>query len=111
MEKLPIYATFGVSHVWLIDRDLQTLEAFENREGRWLMLGALAGPDRVSVEPFDALGIAIKQHRYSAKNIKRRPQGVGLSSGSTGQACFSSVQKQEPPVTGRRFPFVRRVHE
>jgi Uma2 family endonuclease len=48
VEKLPIYAAFDVSHVWLIDPDLQTLEAFENREGRWLLLGAFAGRSRVS---------------------------------------------------------------
>ena len=59
MEKLPIYAAFGVSHVWLIDPELETLEAFENREGRWLMLGAFEGQDRVSVAPFDAVGIEL----------------------------------------------------
>jgi Uma2 family endonuclease len=59
VEKLPIYAAFGVSHAWLIDPDLQTLEALENREGRWLMLGAFEGQDRVSVAPFDAVGIEL----------------------------------------------------
>ena len=59
VEKLPIYAAFGVSHVWLIDPELRTLEAFENREGRWLLLGGFEGQDRVSVAPFDAVGIEL----------------------------------------------------
>jgi hypothetical protein len=48
-----------VSRVWLIDPELETLEAFANREGRWLMLGGFEGQDRVSVAPFDAVGIEL----------------------------------------------------
>jgi Uma2 family endonuclease len=44
VEKLPIYAAFGVSRVWLIDPDQQTLEVFENREGALVDVGrALRG--------------------------------------------------------------------
>jgi Uma2 family endonuclease len=57
VEKLPIYAAFGVGHVWLIDPELRTQEAFENREGGWFMLGGFEGEDRVSVAPFEAVGI------------------------------------------------------
>ena len=59
VEKLPIYAAFGVGHVWLIDPELHTLEAFENREGGWFMLGGFEGENRVSVAPFDAVGIEL----------------------------------------------------
>lgn len=54
-QKLPLYAAAGVPHVWLIDPDLRTLEAFENRDGRWLLLGALQNDDPVSLPPFDAI--------------------------------------------------------
>ncbi|MCP4287478.1 MAG: Uma2 family endonuclease [Gammaproteobacteria bacterium] len=55
VEKLPIYADQGVEHVWLVDPDLRTLEAFENRGGQWLMIAALENDNPVSVPPFDAI--------------------------------------------------------
>ena len=54
-EKLPLYAEQGVSHVWLIDPLVRTLEAFENIEGRWLLLATLKDADLVSLPPFDAV--------------------------------------------------------
>lgn len=54
-EKLPIYAAPGVAHVWLIDPLLRTLEAFENREGKWLLLATLKDAESVSLPPFDAI--------------------------------------------------------
>jgi hypothetical protein len=54
-EKLPIYAEHGVAHAWLIDPDLRTLEAFENRGGKWLLLTTLKDQDQVSLPPFDAI--------------------------------------------------------
>ncbi len=54
-EKLPIYAAWGVSHVWLVDPDLRTLEAYANQEGRWLLLATLSEADPVSLPPFDAI--------------------------------------------------------
>ena len=42
VEKLPIYAAHGVQHAWLVDPDLRTLEVFEIRDGKWLLLRALA---------------------------------------------------------------------
>ncbi len=55
IEKMPIYAAQGVCHVWLVDPDLRTLEAFENQDGRWLMIAALENADPVRVPPFDAI--------------------------------------------------------
>lgn len=52
--KLPLYARYGVAHVWLVDPLAQTLEAFELHEGRWLLIAALKDDDRVAVPPFDA---------------------------------------------------------
>jgi len=54
-EKLPIYAEDGVVHVWLVDPQLRTLEAFENKEGKWLLLATLKEQDQVSLPPFDAI--------------------------------------------------------
>jgi len=35
---MPLYARFGVKHLWLIDPLARTLEAFELREGRWSLV-------------------------------------------------------------------------
>lgn len=55
VQKLPVYAAAGVAHVWLVDPVLRTLEAFENQQGRWLLLGAFKNDDAVAVAPFDAV--------------------------------------------------------
>jgi Uma2 family endonuclease len=59
VEKLPIYARWGVKNVWLIDPDLRTLEAFENVDGRWLLVATLKDDDAVSLSPFDAISFSL----------------------------------------------------
>jgi len=58
-EKLPIYAHHKVSHAWLVDPDLRTLEVFENRDGRWLLLTVLKDAAPVSQPPFDAISFSL----------------------------------------------------
>nr|VFK52008.1 MAG: Putative restriction endonuclease [Candidatus Kentron sp. TUN] len=53
--KMPLYAAFGVGHLWLIDPGLQTLEVFESQEGKWFLWGTFQENDTVSAPPFDAL--------------------------------------------------------
>ena len=55
VEKLPLYAAFGVRHAWLVDPELRTLEVFENRDGKWLLLTAFENDNAVSIAPFDAI--------------------------------------------------------
>lgn len=55
VEKLPIYASHGVKHAWLVDPDLRTLEVFENTGGHWLLLTVLEGDAEVKQPPFDAV--------------------------------------------------------
>ncbi|AHE98297.1 Uma2 family endonuclease [Thioalkalivibrio paradoxus] len=59
VEKLPIYAAAGVRHAWLIDPDLRTLEAFENHDGRWLLLAARENDNPVQLPPFDAISFSL----------------------------------------------------
>jgi len=54
-DKRDIYAREGVSHLWFVDPDARTLEAFELREGQWVLLATLADEDPVSLPPFDAI--------------------------------------------------------
>lgn len=57
--KLPIYAARGVTHVWLIDPDLRTLEVYENRSGHWLLLATHEGAAEVAAAPFDAIRLPL----------------------------------------------------
>lgn len=58
-EKLPLYAQSGVAYCWLVDPDLRTLEVFENREGKWLLLAVLENDASVSQSPFDAIAFGL----------------------------------------------------
>ena len=58
-EKLAIYAGHSVAHAWLVDPDARTLEVFENREGRWLLLAVPKDDAQVSQPPFDAIAFSL----------------------------------------------------
>ena len=45
----------GVAHPWLIDPRDRTLQAFELREGGWMLVGCARDDEPVCVRPFDAL--------------------------------------------------------
>ena len=55
VQKRNLYADAGVSHLWFIDPDARTLEAFALEEGRWVLITALEGQADISVPPFDAI--------------------------------------------------------
>ena len=46
-------------HLWLVDPDARTLEAFELREGKWLLIAALKDDAEVRLAPFDAVAFAL----------------------------------------------------
>ena len=58
-EKRDRYAAAGVRHLWLVDPDARTLEAFEAREGGWLLIAALKDDEEVRVPPCDAVPFAL----------------------------------------------------
>lgn len=55
--KMPIYARFGVAHVWLVDPLKRTLEAYALSAGNWVESGRFGGRDQVAVPPFEAVTI------------------------------------------------------
>ncbi|MDD5297195.1 MAG: Uma2 family endonuclease [Rhodocyclaceae bacterium] len=59
VTKLPLYAHHGVRHAWLVDPDLRTLEVFENRDGKWLLLSALENDAEVREAPFEAASFSL----------------------------------------------------
>ena len=58
-EKRPIYAREGVVHLWHIDPTDRTLEAFELRDGQWLLIASAKDDDPVSIRPFDAIAFSL----------------------------------------------------
>ena len=56
-DKMPIYASAGVGHVWLLDPILETLEVYRLDAGQWTLLRTMKGSCKARVEPFDAVEI------------------------------------------------------
>ena len=54
-EKRPIYARENVRHLWFVDPSARDLEAFELRNGEWVLIATAKDDDPVSVPPFDAI--------------------------------------------------------
>jgi Uma2 family endonuclease len=52
--KLPLYASTGVAHVWLIDPDLATIEVYESIERRPTLVATARDADVVRLPPFGA---------------------------------------------------------
>lgn len=57
--KRPLYAEYGVAHLWLVDPAARSLEAFELRDGHWTLIAALTDDASVSVAPFDAIAFPL----------------------------------------------------
>lgn len=53
--KAEIYAREGVAHLWFVDPDAKTLEAYRLTGGKWLQIQVFKNDDLVVAEPFDAL--------------------------------------------------------
>ena len=58
-EKRPVYAREGVAHLWLIDPIDRTLEAFELRQGEWVLIACAKDDEAVSVRPFDSITFSL----------------------------------------------------
>jgi hypothetical protein len=57
--KRDVYGEHGVGHLWLVDPDARTLEAFARRDGAWVLLGTLTGEAEVRMAPFEAAGFPL----------------------------------------------------
>ena len=58
-DKMPFYARAGVSHAWLIDPVLRTLEVYSNESGRWVVVHVWQGDVNVRAVPFDAVELPL----------------------------------------------------
>lgn len=59
--KLPIYAREQVSHVWLVDPDVETLEVFRLDGETYRLVLTASGTKTVRAEPFDAIELALQE--------------------------------------------------
>ena len=57
--KRPIYAREGVANLWLVDPTDRTLEAFELRDGEWVLIANAKDGDPISIRPFDAVTFSL----------------------------------------------------
>ena len=57
--KRPVYAREGIAHLWLVDPVDRTLEAFELRDGQWVLIAAAKDADPVCIRPFDAITFSL----------------------------------------------------
>jgi hypothetical protein len=50
-----------VGHLWLVDPEARTLEAFALTEAGWLLLATVEAADPVSLAPYDAVTFALSE--------------------------------------------------
>jgi Uma2 family endonuclease len=60
-EKMPLYAARGVPYLWLVDPKAHTLEAYELKGGKWVLLQLFRDDDPVSARPFDSITIRLNE--------------------------------------------------
>jgi Uma2 family endonuclease len=58
-EKMPLYASSGVQHAWLVHPRRRSLEVFRLCDGQWVMIAIYRDADRARIEPFDAIEIDV----------------------------------------------------
>jgi Uma2 family endonuclease len=59
-KKLPLYATHGVGHAWLVDPIGKTLEVYTLGEGRqWRQVQVYQGEGRLRIPPFEAVELEL----------------------------------------------------
>jgi Uma2 family endonuclease len=57
VKKMRVFARHDIPYTWLIDPDLMTLEVFKLESGRWFLLEAFAGNEKVRPAPFQEVEI------------------------------------------------------
>ena len=57
INKMPVYAKYGVQYLWLIDPIAQTLEIFHLEHGQWTVIGLYQQRQVVQAPPFDAIDL------------------------------------------------------
>lgn len=59
--KMPLYAKFGVSHLWLVDPPEKLVEVYRLENGRWLNVVNAASDEKVRLEPFEQVELDLSR--------------------------------------------------
>jgi len=55
VRKMPVYAREQVSHLWLVDPIMRTLEVYRLENQRWVVASTHGGAESVRAEPFETI--------------------------------------------------------
>lgn len=61
VRKMPIYARERVSHLWLVDPLMRTLEVYQLTGPQWAVVSTHDGTEAVRAEPFEAIELDISR--------------------------------------------------
>ena len=75
LRKMPIYASHGVGHLWLIDPDIKTLEVFRHEGESWFLVSIHGEGEKVRAEPFQAVEIDLDLIFWPGEKGEGRPGG------------------------------------
>ena len=56
---MPIYAHYGVGHVWLTDPKRRTLEVYALNAERWEVVAKAEGDQIAAIPPFEAIRLEL----------------------------------------------------
>jgi Uma2 family endonuclease len=59
IQKLPLYARWGVEYVWLVDPMIRTLEVFRFVDGLWRLIVVHGGDQLPRAEPFESVELKL----------------------------------------------------
>ena len=59
VDKMPVYARYGVACLWLVDPLARTLEVFTLQDGYWLVWGLYRDNAEASAPPFQDITLAL----------------------------------------------------
>jgi len=53
--KMPLYARYGVSYLWLVEPIEHVVDAYRLQDGEWVAVGRYTGTTQAAIPPFDAV--------------------------------------------------------
>ncbi|MGB4874786.1 MAG: Uma2 family endonuclease, partial [Candidatus Competibacter sp.] len=61
LVKMPVYARYGVPHLWLVDPLARSMEAFALEQGRWVVIGLYGDQETANIPPFQELDLQLAE--------------------------------------------------
>jgi len=73
IQKMDLWARYGISYAWLVDPDIRILEAYRHSSGLLVRVGAWGGDDVARAAPFDAIEIELANLWMPDGGVKPTP--------------------------------------